>query len=57
MALTQVRFPVRPKLEMARNYWDEMGRGNPRECMDLSLPCSWAAWLSLHAPRTLCLRR
>jgi len=26
-ALTQVRFPVRPKLELARNYWDEMGRG------------------------------
>jgi pyrroloquinoline quinone (PQQ) biosynthesis protein C len=28
-ALTQVRFPPRPKLEMARNYWDEMGRGRP----------------------------
>lgn len=26
-ALTQIKFPVRPKLEMARNYWDEMGRG------------------------------
>lgn len=26
-ALTQVRFPARPKLELARNYWDEMGRG------------------------------
>jgi Iron-containing redox enzyme len=26
-AMTQVRFPVRPKLELARNYWDEMGRG------------------------------
>lgn len=26
-ALTQVKFPVAPKLEMARNYWDEMGRG------------------------------
>ena len=30
VALTQVRFPVRPKLEMARNYWDEMGRGHER---------------------------
>ncbi len=28
VALTQVRFPVRPKLEMASNYWDEMGRGH-----------------------------
>lgn len=27
VALTQVRFPARPKLEMANNYWDEMGRG------------------------------
>ena len=28
VALTQVRFPTTPKLEMARNYWDEMGRGH-----------------------------
>ena len=27
-ALVQVRMPVRPKLELARNYWDEMGRGD-----------------------------
>jgi hypothetical protein len=27
VALTQIRMPVGPKLEMARNYWDEMGRG------------------------------
>jgi hypothetical protein len=27
VALTQIRFPARPKLEMANNYWDEMGRG------------------------------
>ena len=27
VALTQVRMPVQPKLELARNYWDEMGRG------------------------------
>ena len=27
-ALTQVKLPVRAKLELARNYWDEMGRGN-----------------------------
>jgi hypothetical protein len=30
VALTQVKFPVRAKLEMARNYWDEMGRGHER---------------------------
>ena len=29
-ALTQVRLPVQPKLELARNYWDEMGRGNAK---------------------------
>jgi hypothetical protein len=27
VALTQVKFPNRAKLEMARNYWDEMGQG------------------------------
>lgn len=27
VALTQVKLPARPKLEMARNYWDEMGQG------------------------------
>lgn len=27
VALTQVKLPTRPKLEMARNFWDEMGRG------------------------------
>lgn len=30
VAYTQVKLPVRPKLEMARNYWDEMGLGNPK---------------------------
>jgi Iron-containing redox enzyme len=29
VALTQLRMPVRAKLELARNYWDEMGRGRP----------------------------
>jgi hypothetical protein len=27
VALTQVKMPTRCKLELARNYWDEMGRG------------------------------
>ena len=28
VALTQVKLPPRAKMELARNYWDEMGRGN-----------------------------
>ena len=27
LAMTQVKMPITAKLEMARNYWDEMGRG------------------------------
>jgi hypothetical protein len=27
VALAQLRMPMRPKLELARNYWEEMGRG------------------------------
>jgi len=27
LAMTQVKMPRRAKLEMARNFWDEMGRG------------------------------
>lgn len=29
VAYTQVKMPASAKLELARNYWDEMGRGNP----------------------------
>lgn len=28
VAMTQVKLPPGPKLELARNYWDEMGRGS-----------------------------
>ena len=28
VAYTQVKLPTQAKLELARNYWDEMGRGN-----------------------------
>lgn len=28
VAMTQVKMPDEAKLELARNYWDEMGRGN-----------------------------
>lgn len=30
VAMTQVKLPNGPKLELAGNYWDEMGRGNIR---------------------------
>jgi hypothetical protein len=30
VASTQVKLPARAKLELARNYWDEMGRGNSK---------------------------
>lgn len=30
VAMAQVKVATRPKLEMARNYWDEMGRGHER---------------------------
>lgn len=30
VALTQVKVPASAKMELANNYWDEMGRGNPK---------------------------
>lgn len=58
VALTQVKLPTSAKLELARNYWDEMGRGNERgmhgpmlsqlvEIMDLSPTIETTAWESL----------
>lgn len=58
VALTQVRFPTGPKLEMARNYWDEMGRGhehgmhggmlaNTTEAFELSTSVEETIWESL----------
>ena len=32
LAITQVQMPEQAKLEMARNYWDEMGGGARRAC-------------------------
>jgi hypothetical protein len=37
VAMTQVKLPTRAKLEMARNYWDEMGRGHERGMHGLML--------------------
>ena len=58
VALTQVRLPDRAKLELARNYWDEMGRGNPKgmhgpmlhyviESLDLDPRIETTVWESL----------
>ena len=30
VAMTQVKLPTLPKLELARNYWDEMGHGTEK---------------------------
>ena len=51
-ALTQLKLPTRPKLELARNYWDEMGRGNPK-AMHGPLLSALAEHLSLNpSPET-----
>lgn len=58
VAYTQVKMPTRPKLEFARNYWDEMGRGNPKgmhgpmldvlvETLELSPAIETTVWESL----------
>lgn len=58
VAMTQVRLPVRPKMELARNYWDEMGRGNPKgmhgpmldyvvEALELTPQIDTTCWESL----------
>jgi hypothetical protein len=58
VAYTQVKLPAGPKLELARNYWDEMGRGNPKgmhgpmldvliEFLELKLRIETSVWESL----------
>ena len=39
LALTQVKMPETAKLEMARNYWDEMGRGTSKGMHGPMLEC------------------
>jgi len=57
-AYTQVKLPARAKLELARNYWDEMGRGNAKgmhgpmlehmvEVLGLAPSIETTAWESL----------
>jgi hypothetical protein len=58
VAMTQVKLPTRPKLELARNYWDEMGRGNEKgmhgpmldgvvDTLELNPTIEGTAWESL----------
>ena len=58
LALTQLRMPARPKLEMARNYWDELGRGHEggmhggmldqlARSLDVRLPVDETVWPAL----------
>jgi hypothetical protein len=58
VAMTQVKMPALPKLELARNYWDEMGRGNPKgmhgpmlavliETMEIQAEIDSTVWESL----------
>lgn len=37
VALSQIKIPTQAKLEMARNYWDEMGRGHKTSMHGLML--------------------
>ncbi|GAC1336542.1 MAG: hypothetical protein NVSMB26_23270 [Beijerinckiaceae bacterium] len=63
-ALTQVKMPVGPKLELARNYWDEMGRGNAKgmhgplletlaRCLGLGATPEKTVWESLALANTM----
>jgi len=58
LALTQIKMPAVAKLEMARNYWDEMGQGNQlgmhgplleklATALDLHVPIDKTVWESL----------
>lgn len=64
VAMTQVKMPVRAKLELARNYWDEMGRGNAKgmhgpmlealsAALDLSPRIETTLWQSLALANTM----
>ena len=50
-ALTQIKMPTQPKLEFARNYWDEMGHGHKNGMHGLML-VSLAQELEILSPTT-----
>jgi len=64
VAMAQVKMPTRPKLELARNYWDEMGRGSEggmhgpmlaklADALDLKPTIDQTVWPSLALGNTL----
>jgi hypothetical protein len=64
VAMAQVKMPTRPKLELARNYWDEMGRGHEQgmhgpmlqklaDRLDLHPTIDGTVWPSLALGNTL----
>ena len=64
LALTQVKLPIRPKLECARNFWDEMGHGKQSamhghmlstmvEMLDLQPRVEDTVWESLALSNTM----
>jgi hypothetical protein len=64
VAYAQVKMPTQPKLELARNYWDEMGRGNEggmhgpmlarlADAMNLNPTIEATVWPSLALGNTL----
>jgi hypothetical protein len=64
VAMAQVKMPTRPKLELARNYWDEMGRGSEggmhgpmlqrlADALDLKPAIEETVWPSLALGNTL----
>jgi hypothetical protein len=64
VALAQVKLPTEAKLELARNYWDEMGRGNEKgmhgpmldsaiKALDLRPSIETTVWPSLALANTL----
>jgi hypothetical protein len=64
VAYTQVKMPTIPKLELARNYWDEMGHGTERgmhgpmlarlaDALDLHPTIEGTLWQSLALGNTM----
>lgn len=64
VAMSQVKMPTAAKLELARNYWDEMGRGNEGgmhgpmleraiKSLDLKPAIDQTVWESLALANTL----
>lgn len=64
LAYTQVKMPVTPKLELARNFWDEMGHGAGRgmhgpmlarlaDALDLHPTIEGTLWQSLALGNTM----